>query len=217
LPVIFCIDRAGIVGEDGPTHQGVFDLAYLQNVPNLIIASPLHEIELRNLMFTAYKQRTVPFAIRYPRGHGVLQNWKLPFEEIPIGKAELLKQGDKMAILSLGPMGNHVKEAIEELQKMGINPAHINVRFLKPFDKEMFKQVTEMYPILVTVEDGAEIGGLFSTVATFLAENNFKNELHHIAIPDKFIEHGDLQNLYQLLGFDVESMIISFKEWYQKI
>ena len=155
LPVIFCIDRAGLVGEDGATHQGSFDLAFLRSVPNLIISSPLNEHELRNMMFTAYKNAKeggIPFVIRYPRGRGVLTDWHNNPQILPIGKADLLRQGEKVLVLSLGPLGNNVSAAIDALKEENINPAHLNVRFLKPLDEEKLQELAAQYPIWLTVE-----------------------------------------------------------------
>lgn len=209
LPVIFCIDRAGLVGEDGATHQGSFDLAFLRSVPNLIIASPLNEHELRNMMLTAYqnaKDGGLPFVIRYPRGRGVLTDWRNEPEIFPIGKSQMLREGEKILVLSLGPLGNNVSAALETLGKENVNAAHLNVRFLKPLDEEVLTTLAAKYPIWLTVEDGTEKGGLFSAVAEFLENNNLTNQLHHIAIPDRFISHGDIPSLYHEVGFGVEDI-----------
>lgn len=209
LPVIFCIDRAGLVGEDGATHQGSFDLAFLRSVPNLIIASPLNEHELRNMMLTAYqnaKDGGLPFVIRYPRGRGVLTDWRNEPEILPIGKSQMLREGEKILVLSLGPLGNNVSAALETLGKENVNAAHLNVRFLKPLDEEVLTTLAAKYPIWLTVEDGTEKGGLFSAVAEFLENNNLTNQLHHIAIPDRFISHGDIPSLYHEVGFGVEDI-----------
>ena len=206
LPVIFCIDRAGLVGEDGPTHHGIFDLAFLRTVPKIIIASPLNEAELRNLMFTAYSERTFPFAIRYPRGTGVLVDWKTPFERLEIGKSKLLKQGKEVAVLSLGPLGNNVSQAISILEKEGKTPTHIDVRFLKPIDKKMLDEICTTHHTIITVEDGTVSGGLFTAVSEYLIEKQYATKVSPIAIPDTFVEHGDIPNLYKSVGFDVESL-----------
>lgn len=209
IPVIFCIDRAGLVGEDGATHQGSFDLAFLRSVPNLIIASPLNEHELRNMMLTAYqnaKDGGLPFVIRYPRGRGVLTDWRNEPEILPIGKSQMLREGEKILVLSLGPLGNNVSAALETLGKENVNAAHLNVRFLKPLDEEVLTTLAAKYPIWLTVEDGTEKGGLFSAVAEFLENNNLTNQLHHIAIPDRFISHGDIPSLYHEVGFGVEDI-----------
>jgi 1-deoxy-D-xylulose-5-phosphate synthase len=211
LPVIFCIDRAGLVGEDGPTHHGAFDLAFLRSVPNMIIASPLNESELRNMLFSAYLERTKPFAIRYPRGKGVMPNWKTPLQKLETGKSEILKQGKEIAVLSLGPLGNNVAKAIAALEKDGTTPTHINVRFLKPFDKKMLDEICSTHHTLITVEDGTVVGGLFSEVAEYIAENQYPVTIVPIALPDSFVEHGDIGNLHQLMGFDVENIMIKIQ------
>jgi len=215
LPVIFCIDRAGLVGEDGATHQGSFDLAFLRSVPNLIIASPLNEHELRNMMFTAYqnaKNGGLPFVIRYPRGRGVLTDWRNEPQTLPIGKAEMLRQGEKVLVLSLGPLGNNVSKALDTLKEENIKPAHLNVRFLKPLDEEKLQELAAQYPVWLTVEDGTEKGGLFSAVAEFLEDHQLSNQLHHVAIPDRFIAQGDIPSLYHEVGFGVDDIKQKIKE-----
>jgi 1-deoxy-D-xylulose-5-phosphate synthase len=207
LPVIFCIDRAGLVGEDGPTHHGAFDLAFLRTIPNLIITSPINEAELRNLMFTAYSDRKQPFAIRYPRGTGVMVNWKTPLEKLKIGTSNLIKKGKNIAVLSLGPLGNNVTDAISILEKEGIIPTHIDVRFLKPIDKNMLDEICRTHHTIITVEDGTRVGGLFSEVSEYIIEKNYATEVSAIALPDAFVEQGDIPNLYKMVGFDVESMV----------
>lgn len=216
LPVIICIDRAGIVGEDGPTHHGAFDLAYLRCVPNLIISSPIDEHELRNLMFTAYHHRTSPFVIRYPRGTGSQLEWRNQCKLIEIGKGETIHKGEKLAIIALGPLGYTALKAIETLQVDGINPTLINIRFLKPLDTELLSQIAKEHHSILTIEDGTECGGLYSAVSEFLTQSNLTNNLHHLAIPDTFIEHGDMDSLHVQLGFDVESMAKLFKKHYDQ-
>jgi len=212
LPVIFCIDRAGLVGEDGPTHHGVFDLAFLRTIPNMTITSPLNEEELRNMMFTAYKERKQPFAIRYPRGKGMLVDWRTSFEKLEIGKSKLLKQGKEIAVLSLGPLGNNVSQAISVLEKEGITPTHVDVRFLKPFDKKMLDEICNTHHTIITVEDGTVVGGLFSEVSEYIIEKQYAIKVLPIALPDVFVEHGDMENLYKSIGFDVESMVDYIKK-----
>jgi len=207
LPVIFCIDRAGLVGEDGPTHHGIFDLAFLRTIPNMIIASPLNESELRNMMFTAYSQRTKPFAIRYPRGKGVTPDWRTPLENLEIGKAKLLKKGKEIAVLSIGPLGNNVAQAIAKLENAGIFPTHVDVRFLKPFDKDILVEICNTHHTIVTVEDGTMVGGLFSEVSEFVVDKQYATKVIPVAIHDDFIEHGDMANLYKDVGFDVEGIV----------
>lgn len=206
LHVILCIDRAGIVGEDGATHQGLFDLAFLRAIPNIIIAAPLNIIALRNLLFTAYRNRDLPFAIRYPRGNGEFSDWKLPFEELPIGKARWLKTGDKIAILSIGSIGNNVSKAIDLLQKSNCNPAHIDMQFLAPIDEESLHQVANQYDTIVTVEEGTLHGGLFSAVTEFLAQHQYHLTVSAIGVPHYFVEHGDENSLFHELHFDPESI-----------
>lgn len=209
LPVIFCLDRAGLVGEDGATHQGVFDLAYLRAVPDLIISSPLNEHELRNLMVTAYhnaKQGGLPFVIRYPRGRGVLPDWHNEPGDIPIGKGQLLRQGEQIAMITIGPIGNNVAQALDQLKEKNIHPTHVDMRFLKPIDETLLLSLADTHKTWITVEDGTEKGGLFSAVAEFLESHQLDNNLHHIAIPDRFISHGDIPHLYHEVGQDVDNI-----------
>ncbi len=215
LPVIFCIDRAGLVGEDGATHQGAYDLAFLRAVPDLIIASPLNEHELRNMMVTAYhnaKQGGLPFVVRYPRGRGVLVDWHNEPQDIAIGKGRLLREGERLLVLSLGPLGNNVSAALDILQHDNIRPAHVDLRFLKPLDEELLRDLAAQYPAWLTVEDGTEKGGLFSAVAEFLENNKLKNTLSHIAIPDRFIAHGDIPSIYHEVGFGVDDIVSRIRE-----
>lgn len=209
IPVIFCIDRAGIVGEDGATHQGAFDLAFLRSVPNLIIAAPMNEIALRNMMFTAYKERTLPFAIRYPRGRGVLPKESRPeMEQIPIGKGRILKEGGDIAFISIGHIGNAVAQAAAILKEQhGIDSAHIDIQFLKPLDGTLILETASRYKTLVTVEDGTELGGLYSAVAELLESKQLNNRLLHIAIPDEFVPHGAPDILYKELGMDADGIV----------
>lgn len=210
LPVIFCIDRAGLVGEDGATHQGAFDLAFLRAVPDLIIASPLNEHELRNMMWTAYqnaKQGGLPFVIRYPRGHGVLANWHNEPEQLSIGIARVLREGERVLVLSLGPLGNLVAQALDTLESEGAHVAHLDVRFLKPLDEDILRKLAVKYPVWLSVEDGTEKGGLFSALAEYLEDHNLSNQLHHIAIPDRFIAHGDIPSIYHEVGFGKDDIV----------
>ena len=206
LPVILCIDRAGIVGEDGATHHGLFDLAFLRAVPNLIIASPMNEADLRNMMYTAYIHRDMPFALRYPRGRGVLKEWQVPFEEVPIGKARIVTKGTEVAVLSIGPLGNHVQEALGVLAKEGITPTHVDMRYLAPLDKDLLKEIVENHKIIITVEDGIQQGGLFSAVSEFCSENKTLLPILPIAVDGRFVEHGDMESLYRELRFDSSSI-----------
>ena len=215
LPVIFCIDRAGLVGEDGATHQGAFDLAFLRSVPDLIIASPRNEHELRNLMLTAYqnaKNQGLPFVIRYPRGRGVLVDWHNEPQALPIGKGQMLREGEKVLLLTLGPLGNAVENVLQRLEAEDIRAAHYDVRFLKPMDEKALEAFAEQYPVWITVEDGTEKGGLFSEMAEFLENRNCSNRLLHIALPDRFISHGDIPNLYREVGFDEDAISAKVRE-----
>lgn len=215
LPVIFCIDRGGVVGEDGATHQGIFDLSFLRAIPNLIISSPLNEHELRNMMLTAYHNaltKGLPFAIRYPRGRGVLTDWKNEPETLPIGKGRVLKDGKDVAVLSLGPLGNNVTKALELLQSENIYPTHVDMRFLKPIDENLLAEVAGKHKILLTIEDGIAKGGLFSAVSEYLTEHHLSNRLYHIAIDDHFVSHGDIPSLYKELSFDAEGIASKIRE-----
>lgn len=208
LPVVLCLDRAGLVGEDGPTHHGAFDLAYFRTIPNMTIASPMNEHELRRLMYTAQLPDKGPFVIRYPRGRGVLTDWKCPLEELPIGKGHKLKEGKDMAVISLGPIGNLAAKAIERAeQASGKNIAHYDLRFLKPLDEAMLHEIGKQFKQVITIEDGALNGGMGSAVLEFMADNSYQPNISRIGIPDKFIEHGTVPELYKICGMDEESIV----------
>jgi 1-deoxy-D-xylulose-5-phosphate synthase len=203
LPVIFCLDRAGLVGEDGPTHHGAYDIPYMRCIPNMVVSAPMNESELRNLMYTAQLEKTnVPFSIRYPRGQGVMPEWKTPFEEITIGKGRKLKDGQDIAILTLGHPGNFAAAAIRELKTDGLNPAHYDMRFAKPLDEELLHEVFKKYDKVITVEDGTVTGGFGSAVLEFMAANNYKAEVKILGIPDRLVEHGQPKELHKECGFD---------------
>ena len=201
LPVIFCIDRAGLVGEDGATHHGVFDLAYLRCIPNLIIFAPRNEMELRNIMYTAQKRLKHPIAIRYPRGRGKTLDWKSEFEPIDIGTGVQLKQGDDLAVLSLGSISHTVSKAI-----VGLNCAHYDMRFVKPLDEPLLHTIFKTYSTLITLEDGVINGGFGSAVLEFAAAHHYKNDVILKGIPDEFIEHGPINTLFETLELDTESL-----------
>ena len=201
LPVIFCIDRAGLVGEDGATHHGVFDLAYLRCVPNLIIFAPRNEIELRNIMYTAQIGLEHPIAIRYPRGRGVTPCWKSPFEAIEIGTGVQLEQGEGLAVLSIGAISNKVTEAIR-----GLNCGHYDMRFIKPLDESLLHTIFKTHSTLITIEDGVENGGFGSAILEFAATHRYKNDVVVKGIPDEFIEHGAIDNLQQLIGVSANEL-----------
>ena len=206
LNVVFCFDRAGLVGEDGPTHHGAFDLAALRPIPNLIISSPMNEHELRHLMYTAQLPDKGPFVIRYPRGRGVLADWRCPMQEIPIGKGRCLKEGTDVAVLSLGPIGNHVTQAINELASENISIAHYDMRFLKPIDEDILAYVGKNFSRIITIEDGVKNGGLGSSVLEYMADHNLHPDIVRLGLPDYFVEHGTPDELYQIVGLDVESI-----------
>ncbi len=206
LPVVFCVDRAGIVGGDGATHQGAYDIAYMRCIPNMIVSAPMNEAELRNLMFTAQKQRKHPFSIRYPRGQGVMPEWKTPMKEIGIGKGRNLRQGSDIAILTLGHPGNDAKEACDTLEAEGVEAAHYDLRFVKPLDETLLHEVFSKFDRVITVESGSIIGGMGSAVLEFMANNDYKATVRRLGIPDRVIEHGDPKKHQKDCGFDAEGI-----------
>lgn len=213
LPVIFCLDRGGLVGEDGPTHHGAFDIAYMRTVPNMIVSAPMDEIELRNLMFTAQlPENKFPFSIRYPRGCGIKPNWRKPFEKLEIGKGRKLAHGTDVAILSIGKSGIFAKRAVKSLENRNISAAHYDLRFVKPIDEEMLTEVFSHFKYVVTVEDGVIQGGFGSAVLEFMAANNFSSAIKLLGIPDKFIEHGTPDDLYRECGIDAKGITTAVLE-----
>lgn len=207
LPVVFCLDRAGLVGEDGPTHHGVFDMAYLRPIPNLTISSPMDEHELRRLMYTAQLPGKGPFIIRYPRGRGSLVDWKCAFEEIPVGKGRKLKEGTDLAVITIGPIGKLAAKAIARAEKdSNLSVAHYDLRFLKPLDEELLHEVGKNFKRIVTVEDGAIKGGMGCAVLEFMSDHGYYPQVHRIGVPDEFIEHGSIPELYHLCGMDEEGI-----------
>ena len=203
LPVVFCLDRAGLVGEDGPTHHGAYDIAYMRCIPNMIVSSPMNESELRNLMYTAQLDTTKnPFVIRYPRGEAVKADWKTKMQEIKIGTGRKLKDGEDIAVLSFGPVGNFAAAAIRDVKADAINAGHYDMRFAKPLDEEMLHEVFKNYSKIITVEDGTVKGGFGSAILEFMAENNYSAQVKILGIPDKIIEHGTPKELYTETGID---------------
>jgi len=208
LPVIFCLDRAGLVGEDGATHHGVYDLAYMRIIPNLIISSPMNEVELRNLMYTAMLYKEGPFAIRYPKGYGIMKTLPDNFEKIEIGKAKITRTGEDLAILSIGPIGNIAIEACNIIEQYGYSCAHYDMRFLKPIDENILHDICKHFNLIITIEDGTIIGGLGSLIIEFINDNGYKNIfVKRLGIPDRFIEHGSIQELYKECGIDLDSIV----------
>ncbi|HRD59122.1 MAG TPA: 1-deoxy-D-xylulose-5-phosphate synthase [Ferruginibacter sp.] len=214
LPVVFCLDRAGLVGEDGPTHHGCYDIAYMRCVPNLIVSAPMNERELRNLMYTAQLESTkLPIVIRYPRGEGVMPELqkdnmatKYPFEEISIGKGRKLKDGETVAILSFGHPGNFAAQAIRDVKAEGINPAHYDMRFAKPLDEAMLHEVFGKYTKIITIEDGTVVGGFGSAILEFMNEHGYKADVKIMGIPDRLVEHGTPKELYNEIGLDANAI-----------
>jgi 1-deoxy-D-xylulose-5-phosphate synthase len=207
LPVIFCLDRAGLVGDDGPTHHGCYDIAYMRCIPNLVVCAPMNEEELRNLMFTAQlDSNELPIVIRYPRGEGVMVDWKKPFSEIKIGTGRKLKDGDQIAILSFGHPGNFAASAIRDLKLEGIDVAHYDMRFVKPLDEEMAHEVFGKYNKVITIEDGTVVGGFGSAILEFMNQNGYKADVHIMGIPDRIVEHGTPKQLYEEIGIDAEAI-----------
>ena len=214
LHVVFCLDRAGLVGEDGATHHGAYDLSYFRCVPNITIASPLNEHDLRNLMFTAQHSNVGPFIIRYPRGKGVLTQWKNEMQLIPIGKGRKIKDGEKIAIISIGPIGNLVTDAIQQVEsETSLRVAHYDMLFLKPIDEELLHEIGKNYSKVITVENGTIIGGLGSAVIEFMSENGYYPQVKRLGIPDRFIEHGSIPELLKLCEMDVEGISKSIQEF----
>ncbi len=213
LHVVFCLDRGGLVGEDGVTHQGSFDLAYMRIIPNMVVSAPMNEEELRNLMYTAQLEKNNgPFSIRYPRGEGVMANWRKPFTALEIGKGRMICDGQEVCILSIGHPGNFAVEACNELRLDDIFPAHYDMRFVKPLDEELLHEVFKKFKKIITVEDGAVQGGFGSAVLEFMQEHHYSAAVKRLGIPDKFIEHGSLKELHHLCGFDADGIVEAVRE-----
>ena len=211
LPVIFCLDRAGLVGADGPTHHGLYDIAFMRCIPNMIVASPMNEEELRNLMYTAQldsvQKGKSAFTIRYPRGNGVMPNWKTPLEEIRIGTGRTVLEGRDLAILTIGPLGNYVKMASAILEKQGISLAHYDMRFVKPLDETLLKDVLSKFDKIITLEDGCLQGGFGTAVLEFMMDNGYNNRVKRLGVTDTIVEHGEPAELYRECGLDVDGIV----------
>ncbi len=207
LPVIFCLDRAGLVGDDGPTHHGCYDIAYMRCIPNMIVSAPMNESELRDLMYTAQlDSNELPFVIRYPRGEGMLVDWKTPMKEIKVGTGRKLKEGKDIAVLTFGHPGNFAAAAIRDVKQEGINPAHYDMRFVKPLDEEMLHEVFSNYSKVITVEDGTVVGGFGSAILEFMNEHGYKADVKILGIPDALVEHGTPKQLYDEIGIDANAI-----------
>jgi 1-deoxy-D-xylulose-5-phosphate synthase len=217
LPVVFCLDRAGLVGADGPTHHGVYDIAFMRCIPNMVVASPMNEEELRNMMYTAqlksFQDRKDAFTIRYPRGNGVMPQWKTPFQEIKIGTGRKLQSGSDIAVLSLGPVGNFADEACRQLKMQGIDAALYDMRFVKPLDETMLHEVFTKFDRVITIEDGCLQGGFGSAVMEFMIDHGYSCRLKRLGIPDGIVEHGEPAELYHECGFDTEGIVKTVSEF----
>lgn len=212
LNVVFCLDRAGIAGADGATHHGAYDLAYMRCIPNMVVSAPMNEEELRNLMYTAQQKDMGPFTIRYPRGTGVMPDWKRPFKAIPVGKGRKICDGEDVAILTIGHIGNEAVKACLELSSEGIHPAHYDLRFVKPLDQDLLHEVFSTFGKIVTVEDGCIQGGVGSAVLEFMADNGYTAKVIRLGIPDKIVEHGDQHELWSECGYDAHAIVESVRK-----
>ena len=213
LPVVFCLDRAGLVGEDGSTHQGAYDIAYMRCIPNMIVSAPMNESELRDLMYTAQLESTKnPFVIRYPRGQGVKADWKTPMKEIKIGTGRKIKDGEDIAVLSFGHPGNFVAAAIRDVKKEGLNPAHYDLRFVKPLDEKLLHEVFQNYSKVITVEDGTVVGGFGSAILEFMNQFGYKTDIKILGIPDKIIEHASQSQQQHDVGIDAASIAEAIRD-----
>jgi len=212
LPVVFCLDRGGLVGADGATHHGFFDICYMRSIPNLIVTAPLDEVDLRNLMYTAQEQKENPFVIRYPRGKGSIVDWKKPFEKLRIGKGRQLREGNDLAILSIGHIGTEVQDLYTTFDDDNLSVAHFDMRFVKPFDEEMLHSIFKKYSSIMTIEDGFQLAGFGSSILEFMTDNNYSAKVARLGIPDYFVEHGETSELRKEVGIDAESILKKVKE-----
>lgn len=212
LPVVFCLDRAGLVGDDGPTHHGAYDIPFMRCIPNMIVSAPMNESELRNLMYTAQLEETKnPFVIRYPRGQGVMPEWRTPMQKIQIGKGRMIKDGEDVAILTIGHPGNFAVQACKTLTTEGLNPAHYDMRFAKPLDEELLHEIANKFSKIITVEDGTIVGGFGSALLEFFAAHNYTPEVKMLGIPDEIIEHGKPEELHRECGYDAQGITEAVK------
>ena len=218
LHVVFCLDRAGFAGADGPTHHGCYDLAYMRCVPNMVVAAPMNEEELRNLMYTAtLPENAGPFSIRYPRGEGVMPEWRTPLKKITVGTGRVVQEGEGVAVLSIGHIGNYAVRATEQLRAEGLNPGHYDLRFCKPLDEELLHHICRQYKALVTVEDGCLQGGFGAAVLEFMADNGYSLPVRRLGIPDRVVEHGTQDELYKECGFDAAGIAQALREMAGKV
>lgn len=212
LNVVFCLDRGGVVGADGATHHGAYDIAFFRCIPNMVVSAPMNEQELRNLMFTASQDNMGPFSIRYPRGEGVMVDWKTPLEVLPVGKGRQINEGEEVAILSIGHPGNFVQTALKTLNAAGIYPAHYDMRFVKPIDEELLHEVMGKFQKIITIEDGCIMGGFGSAVLEFMADNGYHAQVKRLGIPDRFVHHGTPEQLWAECFYDAQAVVESVLE-----
>jgi len=213
LPVIFCLDRAGLVGDDGPTHHGAYDIAYMRCIPNMIVSAPMNEAELRNLMYTAQlPEQHLPFVIRYPRGQGTMPEWRTPLKKMEIGKGRMIKDGEEIAILTIGHPGNFAVSACKQLATDELHPAHYDMRFVKPLDEELLHEIAQRFNKIITVEDGTVVGGFGSAILEFMAANNYHPEVRILGIPDRIVEHGKPEELHHECGYDAAAIVAAVRE-----
>ena len=211
LNVVFCLDRGGLVGADGATHHGAYDIAYMRHIPNMIVSAPMNEAELRDLMYTAQQENMGPFSIRYPRGNGVMTEWKTVMKPLKVGTGRKLTNGDDIAILTIGHPGNFAQEAIEELRNVGVSAAHYDMRFVKPIDEVMLHEVFSKFKKVITIEDGCVMGGFGSAVIEFMADQNYSAQVVRLGIPDRYIHHGTQEELWADCGFDRKGIVETAK------
>jgi 1-deoxy-D-xylulose-5-phosphate synthase len=207
LNVVFCLDRVGLVGADGATHHGAYDLAYMRCIPNMVVSAPMNEEELRNLMFTAQLENKGPFSIRYPRGNGVMTDWKTPFKEIKVGTGRKVCSGEDIAILSIGHPGNFAQEAIALMKESGISIAHYDLRFVKPLDAVLLHEVFTKFKKVITLEDGCLMGGFGSAIIEFMVDQKYNSEIVRLGIPDEYVHHGTQEELWEDCGFDAKAIV----------
>ncbi|WP_303310139.1 1-deoxy-D-xylulose-5-phosphate synthase [Hymenobacter sp. BT730] len=218
LHVVFCLDRAGFAGADGPTHHGCYDLAYMRCIPNMVVSAPMNEEELRNLMYTAsLPENAGPFSIRYPRGEGVMPEWRKPLKKLAIGTGRVVRDGESVAVLSIGHIGNYAVKATQQLLAEGLNPGHYDMRFCKPLDEEMLHNILRQYKAIVTVEDGCLQGGFGAAVLEFMADHGYSLPVQRLGIPDRVVEHGTQDELYKECGFDAAGIAAALREMHGKV
>lgn len=206
LPVVFCLDRAGLAGADGPTHHGAYDLAYMRCIPYMVVSAPMNEQELRNLMYTASEYKDGPFTIRYPRGTGVMPKWKTPFEKVQVGTGRTIKEGEDLAILTVGHIGNYAVDACDLLSEEDVNAAHYDMRFVKPLDEKLLHTIFQKFDKIITVEDGCLPGGFGTAVLEFMANHGYSAQVVRLGIPDEIVEHGEQEELHKECGYDAQGI-----------